>query len=134
VPTGCASGKKRFPANVSPALWNLKLVFVPLSVLPVISPLSTFLLVVSIRVLRARSGCVARAAHDVERDVRLVSDNPAVVPRRHVEELPGLRHDLAPVGHRDDSLSREDDAYVLDLARALPSEAPTCSDHFQPGA
>src|SRR5439155_24029755 len=66
--------------------------------------------------LRSR---VALAAEDVQRDVRLVADHPAVVAGRYVEEVPRPHHDLAAVVHLRNGPAAQDQADVLDLARAL---------------
>src|ERR1700716_4180646 len=64
-------------------------------------------------------GCIVLAAEDVQRDVRLVADDPAVVTRRYVEEIALAHHHLASVVHLGDRLSVQDEPDVLDLARTL---------------
>src|SRR3954471_15745054 len=65
------------------------------------------------------SARVVLAAHDVQRHVRLVADDPAVVSGRHVEELARRHHPLGPVVHRDRGPATEDEAHVLDVAGLL---------------
>jgi putative flavoprotein involved in K+ transport len=59
---------------------------------------------------------VLLAAEDVERDVRRVADDPAVVAGRDVEEVARVHHSLGTVVHLRDRLAAEDEADVLDLA------------------
>jgi hypothetical protein len=60
---------------------------------------------------------VVLATEDVERDIRLVADDPAVVAWRNVEEVAGLHHPLGAVVHLGDGLAAEYEPDVLDLAR-----------------
>jgi hypothetical protein len=51
----------------------------------------------------------------MERDVRIVTDDPAVVARRDVEEVAGLQYPFRAVVHPCDRLAAEYETDVLDL-------------------
>ena len=78
--------------------------------------------------------CVPVAAEDVQRHIRLVADDPAVVSRRHVEEIASAHDDLTSVIHLGNGLATKHEADVLDLAELSPVTGPTCADHRQPGS
>ena len=67
--------------------------------------------------------CVLLAAEDVERDVRLVADYPAVMPGWDVEKITRAHHDLASVVHLGDGLTAQHEADMLDLARGFALRA-----------
>jgi hypothetical protein len=53
---------------------------------------------------------------EVERNVGFVSDDPAIVAWRYVEEVTGAQIELAAVVHPDFGMTREDQSNVLDFS------------------
>src|SRR5215217_8719795 len=70
--------------------------------------------------LSVGSSRVILAAHDVERYVRLVADHPAVMSRRHVEEVARLHDALLAVVHLHRRTAADHEPHVLDHAGARP--------------
>ncbi len=68
--------------------------------------------------------CVVLAAEDVQRDVRLVTDDPAVMTRRNVEEVAGAHHDFTSAVHLRNCLAAEHQADMLDLTGGLARRSP----------
>src|SRR5438105_558528 len=62
-------------------------------------------------------------AKEVERDIRLVADHPAVVSWRDVENVAGAHLEYAAVVHRRRGAAGHDHADMLDLAGALAERA-----------
>ena len=69
-------------------------------------------------------GCVTLAAEDVEGDVGLIADHPAVVSGRDVEEVASPHHHFASVVHLGHRLTAQYEADMLNLARRLTSHRP----------
>src|SRR5262244_703527 len=67
--------------------------------------------------LRAR---VRVRSHEVQRNVRLVPHDPAIVAWPDVEDVSRAHLDYATVTHRCRRASRHDHPYVLDFAHRLP--------------
>lgn len=61
---------------------------------------------------------------DVEGDVRLIADRPAVVSGRDVEEVASPHHHFASVVHLGHGLTAQYEADLLNLARRLTSHRP----------
>src|SRR6266496_240043 len=59
-------------------------------------------------------------AEERKRDVGLVADDPAVVPRRDVEDIAGTHLEHAAIVHRRGGAARDDHSHMLDLTRLLP--------------
>src|SRR3712207_1513689 len=71
----------------------------------------------------ARSLRITVGPEEVERDVRLVADDPTVVRRRRdVEDTAGREVEHLAPGHRGDGVARDDEADVLDLAEGRAGE------------
>src|ERR1700680_350471 len=68
---------------------------------------------------------VVRGPLEVQRDVGLVADDPAVVRlRRDVEQGAGGELDLPAIAHRGHAAAGDHDADVLDLAEVAPGQRP----------
>src|SRR5690349_16704367 len=68
------------------------------------------------------AGRVVIGAEEMERHIKLVADNPAVVPRRarrDVEDLAGAHLDHVAVSHRRGCAAGYDHSDMLDLAVSL---------------
>src|SRR6266404_3436364 len=63
---------------------------------------------------------VLLGAHQVQRDVRLIADHPAVVSGRDVEDVASFHLDHAAIVHGGDRSSGDHNAYMLDVAALLP--------------
>src|SRR5207302_4628783 len=63
-------------------------------------------------------GRVMVGAEEVERDVGLVADDPAVVPRRNVEDVASAHLEHAAVIHCGGGAARDDHSDMSDLAGA----------------
>src|SRR5437016_12765936 len=61
------------------------------------------------------SRCVPLRPQEVQRHVRLGSLDPAVVPRRDVEQVAGPERKRLTVVHDDAAPPRDDEPHVLDL-------------------
>jgi hypothetical protein len=82
----------------------------------------------------AAPGGIVRRAEEMERDVRLVPDHPAVVSGRDREHISRLRDELGSVGHPHAGPTRDHDPTCSVSQSAVPAIGPKCSDHFQPGS
>jgi hypothetical protein len=62
---------------------------------------------------------VGVCAHEVQGHVRVISDDPAIVPRGDVEKVSGLQVDHAAIVHGRHGTTGYDEPYVLDHATFL---------------
>src|SRR5689334_2161419 len=67
--------------------------------------------------------CIGVGPHEMQRDVRFVSHDPTIVPRRYVKDVATLHFDDSPVVHCRSSTSRKDHSDVLDSAALCPCGA-----------
>src|SRR2546422_897679 len=68
------------------------------------------------------SRCVPLRAEEVQRHVRLGAFDPAVVPRRDVEQIAGPEGESLAVVHHDAAPPRDDEPHVLDLTALGPRD------------
>src|SRR5438132_3879170 len=83
------------------------------------------LLVVSCRVMVG--------AEEVQRDVGLIADNPAVVPRRNVKDIASAHFEHPAVVHRRGRAARHDHADMFDPAGALAERGADMDRPFPAG-
>jgi hypothetical protein len=59
--------------------------------------------------------CVLARTHQVQRDIRLISDDPAVVPRSNIENITRFHVDYFAIVHGGSRSPGEDDAHMLHI-------------------
>jgi hypothetical protein len=77
--------------------------------------------------------CVISGAHEVERYIRLVADDPAIMTGRNVKDIPCLQLYDCTVFHRGGRVAGDDDADVLDIAIRLSARRTNVSRPFPTG-
>ena len=85
-------------------------------------------------VVASDSDCVLPGTEQVQGDVVLIPDYPAIVPGRDAEEIAWAEDNFSAVCHLDRRMAGDHQAQVLYLAELRAGRGPMCSDHRQPGS